>query len=94
MNRSSIRLAEARLYDSNLKELVGHNLLWEGDDPGTLARETIIESGMQKRLYVFAKDRYADEFFVYYSDHLAADPPRSPARYSTKGGSSRLSLEM
>lgn len=84
VSRQSVTLTEARLYDPELGELVGPLLLWGRDGTNELLREVTIESGMQGRLYLFAKDRYADEYFVYHADTLDSDPPRSSDRYTEK----------
>jgi len=84
VSREAAEITEARLYDFELRELVGHQLLWNDNATDALSPRTTIPSGRQATLYVFAKDRYADEFFVYHASSLSADPPRSPARYTEK----------
>ena len=84
VSRQSANLTNARLYDPEQGELVGHLLLWGKDGTRQLFQEVTIESGKQGRLYLFAKDRYADEYFAYHAASLDADPPRSPARYTER----------
>jgi hypothetical protein len=82
--REAAEMTEARLYDFELRELVGHQLMWAVAGTDTLSPRTTVQSGRQATLYIFAKDRYADEFFAYHSSSLSTDPPRSPARYTEK----------
>jgi hypothetical protein len=84
VTRQPVNITEARLYDPNLQELVGHPLLWANHGASDLLHEITIESGKQGQLYVFAKDRYSDEYFAYYANTVDSDPPRSPARYTDK----------
>jgi len=84
VSREAAEVTEARLYDFELRELVGHQLMWAVDGADSLSARTTISSGRQATLYVFAKDRHADEFFAYHSSSLAVAPPRSEARYTDK----------
>jgi hypothetical protein len=92
VNREPAKITGARLYDPELKEFVGQGLLWGGEGSRDLIREKTIESGKQGALYLFAKDRYADEFFVYHANNLDSEPSRSPARYMDKKKAFRLVL--
>lgn len=84
VNRESARIVSARLYDPELDEFVDQGLLWRADGSENLANRTTIESGTSQNLYLFAKDRYDNEFFTYHALGLKSEPSRPSSRYSEK----------
>ena len=79
VNRGTAQIESARLYDPTLKEYVGPVLLWaaEGTQGQELVQKCTIEAGKQGRLYVFAKDRHADEYFIPSGTSLTSELNRS-----------------
>jgi hypothetical protein len=84
VHREAARMTEARIYDPELQELVGPCLMWRNGQKGDLSRENTIESGLRGQLYLFAKQRYAKEYFVYYADALDHKPQSADATYEEK----------
>lgn len=92
VRREPATITSARIYDLELKEYVGPVLMWAKDGSHELEREVIINSGKQRRLYLFAKDRYSEEYFILSVDKLNTDLPRLPDKYKDKKKEFRLVL--
>ncbi len=71
--RETAKIASARLYDPALREFVGPVLKWRIDGSNDLSHTISIDPGKTANLYVFAKERHAEEFFVYHSNSLDAE---------------------
>jgi len=71
--REPAKIQSARIYDPSLKEYVGPVLRWRRDGTSQLEQRTSIEAGKSAHLYVFAKERFSDEYFIYDSTALDAD---------------------
>jgi hypothetical protein len=71
--REPAKIQSARIYDPSLKEYVGPVLRWRKDGTDQLEQQTSIEAGKSAHLYVFAKERFSDEYFIYASTALNAD---------------------
>jgi hypothetical protein len=71
--RETAKIESARIYDPSLKEYVGPVLRWRKDGTDQLEQQTSIEAGKSAHLYVFAKERFSDEYFIYASTALNAD---------------------
>lgn len=84
VNREAAMIVEARIYDPELKEYVGPCLLWRGHDGQELIRECSIGSGRQATIYLFAKERYSEEFFVFAPNKLNDELPKQLTKYKDK----------
>ena len=63
--RDTAQIESARLYDPDLKEYIGPVLVWREEGTNTCVSRVAIESGKQANLYVFGKDRWSQDFFVF-----------------------------
>ena len=84
VNREAATIVEARIYDPELKEYVGPCLLWRGHDGPELTRECSIGSGRQATIYLFAKERYAEDFFVFAPNKPNEELPKQLTKYKNK----------
>lgn len=71
--RETAKIASARIYDPTLKEYVGPVLKWHINGSTELSQTICINPGKSAKLYLFAKERHADEYFVYNSNALDAE---------------------
>jgi hypothetical protein len=71
--RETAKIDHARIYDPSLKEYVGPVLKWREGGSNQLEQRISIEAGKSAHLYVFAKERFSDEYFIYQSTALNAD---------------------
>jgi len=81
ISRDLAKIDSARLYDYELKEYVGPSLNWKVDGSNDLAGQVTIESGKQASLYVFAKERHNQDFFVFSLPSLDAELPKYLTTY-------------
>jgi hypothetical protein len=84
VNREAATIVEARIYDPDLKEYVGPCLMWRGHEGPELTRECSIGSGRQATIYLFAKERYAEEFFVFAPSRPNQELPKQLTTYKDK----------
>lgn len=70
IHREAANITSARLFDPDLKEVVGPALKWQIAGTTGLSPTTKIDSGKVANLYVFGKERHADEYFVYDASAL------------------------
>ena len=91
VNRDAATIVSARIYDPGLKEFVGPSLTWRNKDSLELLRECSINSGRQAEVFLFAKERHAEAFFVFAPSRAneAIATPLNP-KYSEN----RLSLSL
>ncbi|SRR6266581_2046497 len=92
VNRDKATITEARLLDPDLREYVGPCLMWATPGSEALSREIAIESGRDARLYVVAKERYDDNYFVFSANKLTDELPRQLTKYKDKKKAFVLSL--
>lgn len=84
INRETARIDEARVFDPELDELVGAGLVWEDRESLNFVQTCELESGREVKLYLFAKEPFKDEYFVFHAESKTSEPPRSTARYTDK----------
>lgn len=84
VRREPATITSARIYDPELKEYVGPVLRWAKDGSDELEQEVIINTGKQRRLYLFAKERYDNKFFIFSAEKLNTDLPRQTDKYTDK----------
>ena len=66
IERSAAKIVSARLYDLKDRVFIGPTLRWRTNAGGfALAGTAEIEAGGQSTLYLFAKIRHANSYFVY-----------------------------
>ena len=82
LDREPAQIRTAILFDSKLKASTMRTLKWEGDTPRQLTDSTVIESAASKRLYVFAKRPYSEEYFIFNPSSLDAPMPDRYKAYS------------
>ncbi|KQV99948.1 hypothetical protein [Rhizobacter sp. Root1221] len=80
-NRDAATIVEARVYDPDLKEYVGPGLMWLAAEGPEMVRERTIASGRQATVMVLAKERHAEDFFVFASDRRSAELPRQLKKF-------------
>lgn len=76
--RDTAQIESSRLYDPELKEYVGPVLVWREEGTDTCVSRVAIESGKQANLYVFGKDRWSPDFFIFSGTALNAPLPERP----------------
>lgn len=84
VNREAATIVEARIYDPELKEYVGPNLMWRSHDGTGFVRECSIGSGRHATIYLFAKERFAEDFFIVAPDKPNDDLPKQLTKYKEK----------
>ena len=84
VNRGSAKIQTARLYDPKLKKFVGRVLMWRKEGSNELERECTIDAGTRKTLWVFAKERHSDEFFIYSGKCLTSEYDKPVAIYKDR----------
>jgi hypothetical protein len=65
VNRGAAQIQSARLFDRELNEFVGPPLMWRKKGARELGPECALEPGQQSTLYIFAKERHANDYFLY-----------------------------
>lgn len=83
VNREAATIVAAFIYDPELEETVS-SLLWLSDDGQKLIRECTIGSGRGAKIYLFAKERNSDEFFVFAPNNLNDELPKQLTKYKDK----------
>lgn len=73
VDRGPVKIQSAMLYDLELKEFVGPSLMWREEGSSKLEGQCTIEPGTNRTLYVFAKERFSEEYFVYTASSLDVD---------------------
>jgi hypothetical protein len=81
IDREPARITSARIYDPALQEFVGPSLMWGKNGSQELEREHTIESGRQGNLYLFAKERHSEEYFVFSAVSLNTEISRPTTKY-------------
>jgi hypothetical protein len=80
--REAANITEARLYNPALREFVGPVLRWRVEGKTELSQTASIQAGALGNLYLFAKERYAEDYFIYSANSLNSDPHRPLVRYN------------
>ena len=73
--RDPAQIESARLYEPETREYVGPVLMWREDGTNNYVSRISIDSGKQANLYVFAKDRYSPDYFVFAGSSARAPLP-------------------
>jgi hypothetical protein len=77
IRRETAKIQSARINDPSLREYVGPTLRRRQGGSNELEQQISIEAGKSAHLYLFAKERHSDAYFIYHSTALNADliPP-------------------
>lgn len=81
VDREAATIIAANVVDIELNEAVGPILSWAVPGEHNLRKDCIISSGRQGTVFLFGKERYAKEYFVFDAQRLDAPLPNLPIVY-------------
>ena len=85
VNREPAQIVNSVILDPELKVFVGPSLVWQKGDPKDglkeLEPEHTIGSGLMGRLFLFAKEPFDENFFIYRATALDVAPETSWPKY-------------
>jgi hypothetical protein len=80
MDREAATIVKACIYDPDLKQFVEPALRWHQKGVQELTHECTVGSGREATLYLFAKEPYSLEFFIFAPNRLADELPEQRRR--------------
>lgn len=76
IDREPARIVSAQIYHPSLTRIFGPNLVWQKEmsrEPSAPGAECIIEEWKSRSLYLFEKERFSEEYFMYAPTDNSAD---------------------